>query len=145
MNTNNIRLNAEICKQLSPNNHRIPSLYMSRLVTKPTKWVCAQRRLRLAWASPLSAKRRLWSDWADAQAVPRLIWVFAGRTATLLVWSRSGSYFSDTEFNIRTVSIIVFLTVSRELIDRWHFPALCLSCSLTLDKCRQIGFGSYNL
>ena len=22
----------------------------------------------------------LWSDWADAQADPRLIWVFAGRT-----------------------------------------------------------------
>ena len=25
--------------------------YMSRHMTKPTKWVCAQRRLRLAWAS----------------------------------------------------------------------------------------------
>ena len=28
--------------------------YMSRLVTKPTKWVCAQRRLRSAWASTQS-------------------------------------------------------------------------------------------
>ena len=60
---------------------------MSRDMTKPTKWVCAQRRLRSAWASaqsdqslrcahekrlvlsyPLSAQRRLWSDWAHAQA-----------------------------------------------------------------------------
>ena len=42
--------------------------------------MCAQQRLRSAWAaaqsdqsslsawSPLSAQRRLWSDWADAQA-----------------------------------------------------------------------------
>ena len=65
---------------------------MSRDTTKPTKWLCAQRRLRSAWASaqsdqipslirgfavrmkkawvlnyPLSGQRRLWSDWADAQ------------------------------------------------------------------------------
>ena len=56
--------------------------------------MCAQRRLRSAWASaqsgqssrcphkkawvlsyPLSAKRRLWSDWADAQADLSLRWV----------------------------------------------------------------------
>ena len=56
-------------------------------MTKPTKWVCALRRLKSAWASarlirvsairmkkpsvlsyPLSAQRRLWSDWADDQA-----------------------------------------------------------------------------
>ena len=61
---------------------------LSRDMTKPTKWVCAQRRLRSqpghppslirlfagpmkkAWvlSYPLSAQRRLWSDWADAQA-----------------------------------------------------------------------------
>ena len=56
-------------------------------MTKPTMWLCAQRRLRSASASaqsdqslrfrmkkgwilsyPLNAQRRLWSDWADAQA-----------------------------------------------------------------------------
>ena len=65
---------------------------MSRLVTKPTKWVCAQRRLRSAWASaqsdhfavrikkawtlsyPLRAQPSLWSDWADAQADLSLRW-----------------------------------------------------------------------
>ena len=90
---------------------------MSCLVTKPTKWVCAQRRLRSAWASaqsdqslrclprliwvlavrmkkawilsyPLSTQQRHWSDWADAQ----LIWVFAGRTVTLLVLSWGGCF-----------------------------------------------------
>ena len=61
--------------------------HLSRLMTKPTKWLCAQRRLRSArhppnlirvfavhvkkaWvlSYPLSAQRRLWSNWADAQA-----------------------------------------------------------------------------
>ena len=42
-------------------------LNMSRDMTKPTKWVCAQRRLRSAWASvqsdqsSLSARRKLGS------------------------------------------------------------------------------------
>ena len=65
---------------------------MSPNMTKPTKWVCAQRKLRSAWASdlnrvfavriekawvltyPLSAQQRLWSDWADAQADLILRW-----------------------------------------------------------------------
>ena len=59
---------------------------MSRDMTKPTKWVCAQWweislgirpvwsvffvRMKKPWVHsyPLSAQRRLWSDWADAQA-----------------------------------------------------------------------------
>ena len=60
---------------------------MSRLMTKPTKWLCAHWTLRPAWASaqsvwvfavrmkkawvlsyPLSAQRKLCSDWADAHA-----------------------------------------------------------------------------
>ena len=66
-------------------------------MTKPTKWLCAQRRLRSAWASAqsdqsslcaqwglrtqaffmqLSSCRQggLWSDWADAQADLSLCW-----------------------------------------------------------------------
>ena len=67
--------------------------HLSRLVTKPTKWVCPQWRLRSVWASPqsdqslrcpheetlvlsypLSAQRRLWPAWADAQADLSLRW-----------------------------------------------------------------------
>ena len=76
-------------------------------MTKPTKWVCAQRRLRSAWASP-----PLWSEssrcaqWVAKDSsfhhvgsedsdqtgqMPRLIWVFAGRTLNLLVLSYRGS------------------------------------------------------
>ena len=64
-------------------------------MTKPTMWLCAQRRLRSASASAwsdqalLSAWRKLESldtQWAHSEdsdqtgQMPRLIWVFAGRT-----------------------------------------------------------------
>ena len=79
---------------------------MIRDLTKPTKWVCAQRRLRSAWASAqsdqssLSAWRKLESlaiHWAHCEdsdqtgRMPRLMWVFAGRTVILLVLSCRGS------------------------------------------------------
>ena len=63
---------------------------MSRLVTKPTKWLCAQRRLRSVWSeSSLCAQ---WvakdpsflnvdsEDSDQTGRMPRLIGVFAGRT-----------------------------------------------------------------
>ena len=68
-------------------------VYMSRLMTKPTKWHVhpAKTQIRLgipsldrvfavrmkkAWvlSYPLSAQRRRWSDWADAQADLSLRW-----------------------------------------------------------------------
>ena len=80
---------------------------MSRDMTKPTKWVCAQRRLRSAWASAQSDQSSLCTQWvakdpsflhADSEnsdqtgRMPRLIWVFAGRPVTLLVLSWGGSH-----------------------------------------------------
>ena len=64
-------------------------------MTKPTKWLCAQQRLRSAWASvqsdqsSLSAWRKLgplathWAHSEDSDQtewMPWLIWVFAGHT-----------------------------------------------------------------
>ena len=61
--------------------------HLDRLMIKPTKWLCAQRRLR--------SESSLCAQWvakdtsflyADSEAsaqtgrMPRLIWVFAGRT-----------------------------------------------------------------
>ena len=73
-------------------------LHISRVMTKPTKWVCAQRRLSSAWRirsvwseSSLCAQwvakypRFLHADSEDSDQtgqMPRLIWVFAGRTLT---------------------------------------------------------------
>ena len=76
--------------------------HLSHLITKPTMWLCAQRRrislgIRPVWSEsslsawrklvsltthwahskdsdPLSGQRRLWSDWADAQADLSLLW-----------------------------------------------------------------------
>ena len=72
---------------------------MSRDMTKQTKWVCAQR-LRSGWASSLSAWRKIGSlathlahskDFDQIGRMPRLIWVFAWRTPTLLFLSCCGS------------------------------------------------------
>ena len=54
-------------------------------MTKPTKCMCAQRRLRSAWASAQSDQslRCLGAPRDDSDQtgwMPRLIWVFAGRT-----------------------------------------------------------------
>ena len=69
--------------------------YMSCLMTKPTKWLHARRRLRSAWASAQSDQSSLCNQWvakdpsflhADREdshqtgRIPRLKWVFAGRT-----------------------------------------------------------------
>ena len=79
---------------------------MGRDMTKPTKWVCAQRRLRSAWTSAQSDQsllcvqcvakdpRFLRADSEDSDQtgrMPRLIWVFAGRTLILLFLSCRGS------------------------------------------------------
>ena len=81
---------------------------LSRLMTKPTKWHVVPAKtqislgIRSVWSESLLCTHWVamvlsflhedsgdWSDWADAQ--PRLIWVFAGRTVILLVlsWGRS--------------------------------------------------------
>ena len=66
-------------------------------MTKPTKWLCAQQRLRSAWASAqtdqslcCALKTQDFFMWT-AKTVIRLIWVFPGRTAILLVLSCRGS------------------------------------------------------
>ena len=69
--------------------------YLSRHMTKPTNWLCAQRRLRAAWESAQSDQSSLCTQWvgkdpsflhADSEdsdqtgQMSRLIWVFAGHT-----------------------------------------------------------------
>ena len=102
---------------------------MSRDMTKPTKWLCTQRRLRSAWASAqsdqslrcqhkeslgpsLPIQRTAKTD--QTGRMPRLIWVFAGRTLILLVLSCRGS--NDYERKHYTVLISI----------AWHQLQLCL-------------------
>ena len=70
---------------------------LSRDMTKPTKWLCAQQRLRSAWASAQSDQSlqnsQAHSEDSDQTGrMPRLIWVFAGHTIILLVLSCHGSF-----------------------------------------------------
>ena len=89
---------------------------MSRDMTKPTKWVRPAKTqislgIRPVWSeSSLSAWRCLWSlaiHWAHSEDsdqtgwMPRLIWVFAGRTLILLVLSGRGS---NQKLEVQTVS-----------------------------------------
>ena len=67
---------------------------MSRLMTKPTKWLCAQRRLRSAWTCAQSDQSSLCAQWVaknqsffmrtaktdQTVRMSRLIRVFAGCT-----------------------------------------------------------------
>ena len=86
----------------------VPWWHLSHDMTKPTKCVCAQWRLRSAWASAQSDQslhcsaqwvakdpRFLHADSEDSDQtgpMPRLIWVFAGHTPVLLVLSCCGSF-----------------------------------------------------
>ena len=92
--------------------------YLSRDMTKPTKWLCAQRRLmascpghppslirvfavrtKKTWVLSylLSAQRRLWSDWADAQADLSLRWAhthFVWFVTRRLILQINGHYYT---------------------------------------------------
>ena len=97
---------------------------MSRDITKPAKWLCAQRRLRSAWASAQSDQSSLCAQWvakdpsflhADNKdfdqtgRMPRLIWVFPGRTVTLLVLSCRGS---DVAFPVDRVGVSISVSIT---------------------------------
>ena len=84
---------------------------MSRRMTEPTKWHVRPARLRSAWASAQSDQSSLspWrklgslaSHWAHSEdsgqtgRIPKLIWIFTGRTSILLVLSWGGSYIDGT-------------------------------------------------
>ena len=107
--------NSEESLRWSPMYHNLMSWlkYYELPHDKTNKMTCAQRRLRSAWASAqsdqssLSAWRKLGSlatHWAHSEdsdqtgRMPRLIWVFAGRTC----------------------QFVGFLT--RRLLSRWWKP-----------------------
>ena len=82
--------------------------HMSRLVTKPTKLLCTQRRHRSAWASAQSYQsfRCALNGYLKTQAffvrtaktlirLGRCVWVFAGRTTTLFVCHEAAHMFCN--------------------------------------------------
>ena len=104
-------------------------------MTKPTKWVCAQHRLRLAWASAQSDQSlrcpheeslgpTQWTHSEDSDQtgrMPRLIWVFAGRTLILFVFVMSWLISSTILFYSYFLTFLIFGH------DRRIYPARDLS------------------
>ena len=99
------------------NNKTLTYLYLSRLMTKPTKWHVRPAKTRISlgirpvWSeTSLSAWRKLvplathWADSEDSDQtgwIPRLIRVFAGRIITLLVLSWGGLFIYFGLFSCR--------------------------------------------
>ena len=83
------------------------SRYMSHNMTKPTKWVCAQRRLRSAWASAQS-------DQCLRCALP--LWV--AKDPSFLHESSLGAH-SFCWFCHVSAHISSFLSTGRRLLTRW--------------------------
>ena len=111
---------------------------------KTNKWVCVQWRLRSAWAPAQSDQSlrcpriKLWSlatHWAHSEdsdqtgRMPRLIWVFAGRTVTLLVLSCGGSHETAEhlydEMQVEKVSYSAWIKIWRNQFElgAYHFHA----------------------
>ena len=88
----------------------VASVHFSRLMTKPTKWHVRPAKTQISLGiRPIWSEFSLCAQWvakepdllhADSEdsdqtgRMPRLIWVFAERTAPLLILSRGGSFMS---------------------------------------------------
>ena len=109
-------------------------------MTKPTKWVCAQQRLRSAWASAHSDQSSLCAQWVakdpsffhvDSEdsdqtgRMPRPIWVFTGHTVTLLVLSWGGSYHL-LEWNWQCYEKTLF-QLGKTFLEKWS-PCSFFTC-----------------
>ena len=111
---------------------------MSRNMTKPTKWLCAQQRRSLG-IHPVWSESSLCAHWvakdpsflhADSgdsdQTVlmPRLIWVFAGRTLILLVLSCRDSVIIYIFFSFILQGVFVFNLIQYAPLtyDKYEYP-----------------------
>ena len=118
-------------------------------VTKPTKWVCVQRRLRSAWASAQPDQSALHAKWvakdpsflpADSEdsdqtgRMSRLIWVFAGCTLILLVLSWGGSNGFTVPLFLSLFSLTVLSLSSRSLLKSRLLNSSEVPCPSCLEK-----------
>ena len=113
----------------------VPPVYnMGRDMTKPTKWLCAQRRLRSAWACAQSDQSlRCPHEESLGPKLPikctakTLIrlggWVFAGRTVTLLVLLCHGSIMGPKckPGNYRPISVKI---IWKEILWKYSIQSL---------------------
>ena len=120
--------------------------HLSHLMIKPTKLLCAQQRLRSAWAS-IQSESSLCAEWVakdpsflhmDSEDsdqpghLPSLIWVFAGRTTTLLVLLCRRSFLI---FIWRLIKLTCSVSVKTNVFNNdypcliWFFPGKSTVCT----------------
>ena len=136
---------------------------MSHLMTKPKKWHVRQAKTQISlgicpvWSeSSLSAWRKLVSldsHWVHSEdsdqtgQMPRLIWVFAGHTLTLLVLSWGSSITIFVEANFMNISIkFQLLPALLWLLWRWlliFFCKLNVSVEMATNQIQQFRQNSY--
>ena len=104
------------------------TFYLSRDMTKPTKWVCAKRRLRSAWASAKSDQESSLSAWR--RLGPKLP---IKRTATTLI--RLGGCPGWSESVLGAQPLCWFCHVAAQFCMRQinRAQSLCLICFNTID------------
>ena len=110
-------------------------LKISHLMTKPTKWLCAKRRLRSAWASAQSDQSSLCTRWVAKDSsflhahredsdqtgrMPRLIWVFAGHTSFCWFWHAAVQMFT------------LLCLVDSSILSIWASPFSFKGCHLCI-------------
>ena len=99
--------------------HNIIRHNLSRIMTKPTKWHVHPAKtqislgIRLVWSESSLCARWVAKDpsflHVDSEdsdqtgQIPRLIWVFAGRTATFLIFSWGDSFFDHMTLSIHSL------------------------------------------
>ena len=131
--------------------------YLSHDMTKPTEWECTQRRqislgICPVWSeSSLSTGRKLGplgTHWAHSEGsdqtgrMPRLIWVFTGRTLILLVLSCRGS-FADSVDPVKTSPAGADLI---KIYTDWHSVSIfwTLKC-MAKPHCSNFRITSYHM
>ena len=94
---------------------------LSRYMTKPTKWLCAKRRLRSALAWVAKDPSFLHADSEDSDQtgrMSRLIWVFAGRTCHFVGFVMRRLIYAFVSFFIVFFFFVLFCLVFASRIQQ---------------------------
>ena len=127
----------------------LQSFHLSRLITKPTKWLCAQWRLRSAWASAQSDQSSLCAqrvaedplflhaDSKDSDQIgqmPRLIWDFAEGTVICWFCHEAAHFsFSDSSWPTHIMKISVCgNSLNPKSEDCIFYISLCLAMDINM-------------
>ena len=88
--------------------------YLSNLMTKPTIWMCANRKLRSAWASAQSDQSSLCAKWVTKERIQ----AFVMRTAKTLIRLGGCSYWLESSLGAH--AMFLFLSWDGSVFVPYH-------------------------